>query len=141
HGGRLAIRFDAEVSGGVGLRVQINDTDALAVLGKGGREIDSCGRLADAAFLIDDCDPSHGSPHIIWDPPCCRGEDYKLRSEGGKPQKMRRFGTLAYWKCEIYVYKRSRRGAKSDRRVLAEAMGLEAVGHLQAMSVHKSLIG
>ena len=66
HRGGLAVRLDAEVRGGVGLRVEVEDADALAALGQGRRQVDRGGRLADAALLIDDRDPSHdhSSPPI-----------------------------------------------------------------------------
>ena len=47
--------------GGVGLRVEVEDADAPAARGQGRRQIDRRGGLADAALLIDDRDPSHGS--------------------------------------------------------------------------------
>ena len=63
HGRRLAVRLDAQVRGGVRLRIQIEHADALLRPGQGGREIDRGGGLADAALLIDDRDPSHG---VSW---------------------------------------------------------------------------
>ena len=60
HRRRLAVGLDAEVGGGVGLRVEVEHADALAALGQGRRQVDRRGRLADAALLIDDRDPSHG---------------------------------------------------------------------------------
>ena len=65
HRRRLAVGLDAEVGGGVGLRVEVEDADALAGLGQGGGEVDRGGRLADAALLVDDRDPSHGSPSSV----------------------------------------------------------------------------
>ena len=59
RGGRLAVGLDAEVGGGVGLGVEVEHANALATLGQCRCQIDRCGGFADAAFLIDDCDPSH----------------------------------------------------------------------------------
>ena len=54
------IRLDAQVGRGVGLRIKIQDADPPAALRQSRGQVDSGGRLADAAFLIDDRDPSHG---------------------------------------------------------------------------------
>src|SRR5439155_16449816 len=48
--GPFAVRLDAEVGGGVGLRVEVDDADAPAALRQGSGEVDGGGRLADAAF-------------------------------------------------------------------------------------------
>src|SRR6516162_5169736 len=62
-----AIIFDAAVGGSVGLRVEDDDADAAAALGQGGGEVNGRGRFADAALLIDDRDPSHGSLRVGGD--------------------------------------------------------------------------
>ena len=61
HRGRLAVRLEAEVRRGVGLRVEVEDADALPGGREGRREVDRRRRLAHAAFLVDDRDPSHDS--------------------------------------------------------------------------------
>jgi hypothetical protein len=44
----------------VSLRVEVENADALAGAGEGSAEVDGCRRFADAAFLIEDRNPSHG---------------------------------------------------------------------------------
>ena len=54
------MRFDAEVRGGVGLRVEIENLHPLAEhSAKGGGEVDGGRCFADAPFLIQNSDPSH----------------------------------------------------------------------------------
>jgi hypothetical protein len=47
------------MGGGMSLGIKVDDTDALAIFGEGGGEIDGRSCFADAALLIDNCDPSH----------------------------------------------------------------------------------
>ena len=59
--GTLAVRVEAQVQRGVGLRIDIDQADALARGGQRGAEVHGGGRFADAAFLIDDGDGSHSA--------------------------------------------------------------------------------
>ena len=52
-------RLDAIVDGEMGLRVHVDQADALARLGEGCAEIGGGRGLANATFLIHDCDNSH----------------------------------------------------------------------------------
>src|SRR5215475_10455273 len=47
------------MGGGVCLRVEVEDTDTASALGQRRRQVDRGRRLADAALLIEDRDPSH----------------------------------------------------------------------------------
>src|SRR5262249_32939539 len=57
---RGAVGLDAEMRRGVSLGIEVKYADAPAGAGQGGGDVDCRRRLADAALLIDDCDPSHG---------------------------------------------------------------------------------
>src|SRR5688500_15136931 len=43
----------------MGLRIEVNETDFLAEFGQGRAKIDGRGGLANAAFLIHECDDAH----------------------------------------------------------------------------------
>ncbi len=60
HGRRLAVRFEAKMRRRMRLGIEIQDTDALLEPGQGSGEIDGRRGFADAPFLIDDRDASHG---------------------------------------------------------------------------------
>ena len=60
HRRAFSVRLDAQVGGGMSLRVQIEHANPLAGLRQGGGQVDRGCRFPNAAFLIDDCDPSHG---------------------------------------------------------------------------------
>ncbi len=44
----------------MGLGVEIDDEDLAPLLGDGGGEVDGCGRLSDAAFLVHQGDDPDG---------------------------------------------------------------------------------
>src|SRR5262249_15255166 len=58
--GRQGLRVEAERDGGVGLRVEVDEQDALAEFREARAQVDRGGALADAALLIDECDGVHG---------------------------------------------------------------------------------
>ena len=61
-GGRALLRIQAERDGGVGLRVEIDEQDALTEARQTGAQVHRGGALADAALLVDECDGVHDSP-------------------------------------------------------------------------------
>ncbi len=61
HRGGRTVRLDAEMGRRMGLRVEVKDQHPLSAPGQRRRQVDRCGGFADAALLIDDCDPSHDS--------------------------------------------------------------------------------
>jgi hypothetical protein len=56
----MPARRRAQVERGVGLRIEIDQTDAAAVPREGDGEVDGGRRLADSSFLVRDGDRAHG---------------------------------------------------------------------------------
>src|SRR5262249_26191642 len=85
HRRRRAVRLDAKVSGGMCLRVEVEDADAASALGQRCRQVDRGRRLADAALLIEDRDPSHERGPSMGNR-CATTSDYKEGGKTGEPQ-------------------------------------------------------
>ena len=56
----VGLTFQADAAGEVGLRVDVDEQDALLRQREGGREVDGGGGFADAAFLVGDGDHARG---------------------------------------------------------------------------------
>ena len=60
---RVGLTFEADAAGEVGLRIEVDEQDALLGHREGGGEVDGGGGFADAAFLIGD--GNHACGHYI----------------------------------------------------------------------------
>ena len=61
------IGIDAEVGGEVGLGIEIDEDDFFSGVGESGAEVDGGGRLADAAFLVEEGDDAHRVSFRGWE--------------------------------------------------------------------------